>query len=383
MPLRWVRWRQFRNLADGELDVPAAGWLVLGANGQGKTNLLEAFYYLAVFRSFRGARDEELVRFGADWFRLEAEVVTADGPRRVAVAYDRPSRRKRVTLDGADPPRLSDAVGVLAAVPLLPSDLQLVAGPPTLRRGFLDVMLSLAYPLYLRALQRYRHALEQRNAALRRRAGDAAVAVWDEPLAEAGAWVLRQRYRWAQAAQPPFDAHMRQLTDGLGGRLRYAPTLPPPEDVDDLEAWRAALRVALAARRAEERHRGFTVVGPHRDDLRLEAEIAPDQWIDLHTFGSTGQQRTAAIALRLTEAETVRQARRQAPLLLFDDAGAELDAERLRRLLAWAEAGAAVGHAQPVYAAPKDADLPYRPPWPCHRLRAGHLHPCEGDAAFA
>lgn len=382
MPLRWLRWRHFRNLADGELEVPSAGWLLLGANGQGKTNLLEALYYLAVFRSFRGARDDDLVRFGADWFRLEAEVLTPEGPRRVAVAYDRVRRRKRVTLDGVEPPRLAEAVGVVTAVPLLPSDLLLVTGPPALRRAFLDVMLALASPLYLRALQRYRHALEQRNAALRRRASEDALAAWDAPLAEAGAWVLRERMRWAREAQPRFEAHVRALASGPAVRVRYRPTVLPPPNLEDLEAWRAALRAALHERRPEERQRGFTLVGPHRDDLRLELEAAPERWLPLATAGSTGQQRTAAIALRLTEADTVRQARGGPPLVLLDDAGAELDADRLRRLMRWAEEAAAQGTAQPVYAAPKEADLPYRPPWPCHRLADGRILPCEDDAPF-
>ncbi|MDE3053484.1 MAG: DNA replication/repair protein RecF, partial [Gemmatimonadota bacterium] len=185
--LATLRLRDFRNFTRLDLALPAAGLVVVGENGQGKTNLLEAAYYLQLLRSVRGARDADLVRFGAAGFHVEGRVEA--GPA-VAVGFERGSRRKRVTLDGTPMARLSDAIGALPAVMFSPADVELVAGAPVARRRYLDIQLALTSRPYLAALQTYRGALARRNAALRDAArtgrADARVTVWDAPLAEAG-----------------------------------------------------------------------------------------------------------------------------------------------------------------------------------------------------
>jgi DNA replication and repair protein RecF len=201
--------RDFRNLARLDLEIPDAGAVVIGENGQGKTNLLEAIYYLHLLRSVRGARDVDIVRFGAAGFHIAAR--TGGGKHHeLSAGFERQGRRKRVKVDGAEPARLSDALGALPCVLFSPADVDLVAGAPSSRRRYLDILLALSSRPYLAALQRYRAALAQRNAALRdalRSAGGRAeqrVAVWEAPLAEHGAVLWRERVRWTERAAGRF-----------------------------------------------------------------------------------------------------------------------------------------------------------------------------------
>lgn len=158
--------RGFRNLLRVDLELPGEGLVLVGENGEGKTNFLEAIHYLQLLRSFRGALDRELVTFGADGFHVAAELLHARADR-VAVGFDRAGRRKKVTLDGSEATRLSDTLGAFPAVVFSPQDAVLVSGAPSVRRRFLDVVLALTSRAYLTALQRYRAALVRRNAALR------------------------------------------------------------------------------------------------------------------------------------------------------------------------------------------------------------------------
>ena len=341
--------RDFRNLERVELELPPEGMVVVGENGHGKTNLLEAAYYLQLLRSARGARDTDLVRFGAPAFHVAAATTGAKGEHGIGVGFERATKRKRVTVDGSEPPRLSDALGALPAVLCSPRDAALVAGSPSERRRYLDVTLALTSRPYLTALQSYRGALARRNAALREGArsvrDEGRVAGWEPAIAEHGAKIWSARVAWV--AQ--HEARFASVCDAIGERgtatMRYQTSLEPSEgDVA------TALARALEAKRPLDLKRGLTHAGPHRDDLELTLDGR-----DLRTFGSAGQHRTAAIALRVLEQETLRDKRDAAPLLLLDDPFAELDARRSARIL---ELFAGEGAGQTILAVPREGDIP-------------------------
>jgi len=345
--------RDFRNLARLDLEIPDAGAVVIGENGQGKTNLLEAIYYLHLLRSVRGARDVDIVRFGAAGFHIAAR--TGGGKHHeLSAGFERQGRRKRVKVDGAEPARLSDALGALPCVLFSPADVDLVAGAPSSRRRYLDILLALSSRPYLAALQRYRAALAQRNAALRdalRSAGGRAeqrVAVWEAPLAEHGAVLWRERVRWTERAAGRFAELCAAIGEQAPVEMRYATALEP--DSTEVDEVVRALTRSLEQKRALDMRRGLTHAGPHRDDLALTLDGR-----ELRAFGSAGQQRTAAIALRLLEAETLHHRLGAAPLFLLDDPFAELDARRSSRIL---ELLAAHGMGQTLLTVPRESDIP-------------------------
>jgi DNA replication and repair protein RecF len=248
--------RDFRNLERLELRFPSSGVVVVGDNGQGKSNLLEAIYYLHLLRSVRGARDVDVVRFGAPGFHLAA-TSTGGAHRELNAGFVRQGRRKRVKLEGVEPQRLSDALGALPCVLFSPADVELIAGAPSARRRYLDILLALSSRPYLFALQRYRHALAQRNAALRdavRSAGSKAeqrIAVWEQPLAEHGAVLWLERVTWADRIESRFAEMVASIGEQTPVSLRHASALEP--------ASRALPDVASAlARGLEERRAART-----------------------------------------------------------------------------------------------------------------------------
>jgi DNA replication and repair protein RecF len=356
--LKAIALRDFRNLARVTLTLPPEGAAIVGDNGHGKTNLLEAIYYLQLLRSVRGARDHDLVRFGAAGFHISAEV-TVGRPHTVTAAFERAGKRKKVTIDGAEPARLSDALGSLPSVMFSPRDVELVAGAPSERRRFLDVALALTSRRYLSALQQYRAALARRNAALRDAArkgesgGIARAAVWEPALAEHGAVLWAARVAWVEQVADDFSRLTASIGERADARIRYA-TSPSASvavragaSIPDLAMH---LRASLEAHRAADLRRGLTHVGPHRDDLDLTLDDHP-----LRAFGSAGQQRTASIALRLLEAATLRGAG-NTPLVLLDDPFAELDARRAARILDLLDTSG-IAH-QTILAVPRAVDIP-------------------------
>lgn len=356
MTLKALEVRDFRNLARVDLPLPPEGIAVVGDNGHGKTSLLEAIYYLHVLRSMRGAHDADVVRFGAPAFHVRAQT-----SREVGIGYERATKRKRVMLDGVEPARLTDALGAVPSVMFSPADVALVRGAPGERRRFLDIMLGVTSQPYLRSLQAYRAALARRNAALR---SGGPVAIWEPPLAHHGAIIWRERAAWVSDSAPAL-ARLAAAIGELGpvgarysstlGETPYSSTLGEASssstagEASVVDAERA-LADALAEGRAHDIRRGMTRVGVHRDDLVLSLEGH-----DLRTFGSAGQQRTVAIALRMLEAETLEQRIGVAPVFLLDDPFAELDVERARRILALLRER---GRGQTVLTVPRAGDIP-------------------------
>lgn len=349
MHLTHLALTNFRNYARLEVSLSARIHLLEGENAQGKTNLLEAIYYLATTRSPLARSDRELIAWGAreeviPYARLSATYLRGGEEHTTEMALvlerqageplEQATFRRQIWLDGV-PHRAMDVVGRLLVVLFLPEDIALVAGAPGERRRYLDITLCQTDAPYCRALARYNRVLAQRNALLRalraRQAQRSELHYWDEELSKLGALILARRMEGLRALERYVQPVHHALTGGQEWlSLHYISTVPwpeapgaPPEESRLMEAFRAALENA----RGEEVGRGVTTVGPHRDDVRLLAD-----GIDMTIYGSRGQQRTVALALKLGEMAFMREAAGEFPVLLLDDVASELDDQRRRFL---------------------------------------------------
>jgi DNA replication and repair protein RecF len=235
-----------------------------------------------------------------------------------------------------------------------PNDVELIAGAPNARRRYLDIMLALTARGYLNALQHYRAALARRNAALREaartaRGSDASVAIWEPPLAEHGAVLWSERRNWVASIEARFEELCHDIGEAGRVRLRYSSSVNASDNLAQ------ALAAALAEKRPLDLRRGITHVGPHRDDMIITSNDADATPRDLRTFGSAGQQRSAAIALRMLEASTFRERTGRAPVFLLDDPFAELDERRASRVLSILTRERL---GQTILAVPRESDIP-------------------------
>jgi DNA replication and repair protein RecF len=345
--LRRLEIQDFRNLERVNLDLPREGIAVVGDNGHGKTNLLEAITYLQTLRSVRGARDVDLTRLGASGFHLFADALTPSA-HEIKLGFELATKKKKLLHDGVAPKRLSDGLGALPSVIFSPRDVELVGGGAGERRRFLDLILALSSRRYLHALQRYRGALAQRNSALRavarNRAAEESVSVWEPALAENGAMVIEERARWVESSRTEFSVLCQRIGERGEATMCHQTAFEiTPSLAEDIAG-------ELAAKRVNDVRRGVTSVGPHRDDLVLTLDGQP-----LRVFGSAGQHRTAAIALRILEGATLKRAAGAEPVLLFDDPFAELDAGRAERILDLIQE---TGRGQTILVVPRTTDIP-------------------------
>ena len=349
MVLSTLELRDFRNLGSQELHFPPEGVAIVGENAQGKTNLLEAIYYLESFRSFRGSADGDLAAFGGPVFHLAGRV-RGGKVDSVTAAFDAGRKKKKVTIDGDEVRPIVRGLGHLGAVVFSPADTDLILGGPAKRRRFLDVMLSLNVPGYVDELGRYRKALAQRNAALKAGAGRSEVGAWDESLRDAGARVTRFRHDWVLEWQSAFSDCYRSVSGGGSARVTYVSRVcERGADRELAEGFQGLLDAAWAT---DVRLR-TTTVGPHRDELLIRLDEGSGE-ISARTHGSGGQRRSAALALRLVEAGTIRASRGVDPLLLLDDAFAELDDRRTDHISALIEGE---GTGQVILTSPKESDV--------------------------
>lgn len=336
----------FRNYGHVGLKLDRGLNLFVGENAQGKSNLLEAIYLLSTLRSSRASNDADLVRrdlLGSDFpvARLACEVERSAGNLQMEVAIvgrttDASHRAgKRVRVNGV-PKRASDAVGQLAAVLFTTLDIDIVAGPPLMRRRYLDMMISQVDRGYLRAMQRYAKVLQQRNSLLKRiqarEASAGELNFWDQELAHAGGVIMQARAEALGHIVPQSTFQMERLSDGLEMlQMTYKPAMGGMTDTDspiDETEWTARMLRSLSNLRAREIGAGATLVGPHRDDVLVEIDNMPAD-----SFASRAQQRTAALSMRLAEASYLRRALGDDPVVLLDDVLSELDARRRRGVL--------------------------------------------------
>ena len=329
--------QQFRNIPRLELLVEAPRLLVVGSNGEGKSNLLEAVELLGSLRSHRCSSDRDLIRHGQPSSLLRARTATGDLLQlELRRSGGRSAQRNGKTLE-----RQLDMLASLRCVGFSALDLELVRGEPALRRHWLDRVVLQLEPLYGELLSRYGRLLRQRSQLLRREPNrnlnGAALAglldAFDLQMAVIGTRLHRRRARALRRLAPLAQQWQRQLGGGqeaLELRYRSGTALgaePAPDDADEA-TWRGALADQLLAQRSQEVRLGQCTVGPHRDDvqLMLAGQLA-------RRYASAGQQRTLVVALKLAELELVGQVLGEPPLLLLDDVLAELDPQRQQRLL--------------------------------------------------
>jgi DNA replication and repair protein RecF len=315
---------------------------LVGPNGQGKTNLVEAIGYLATLGSHRVAHDAPLVREGAERSVVRG-VVVQDGRETLLEVEITPGKANRARRGGAALPKARDLLGTLRTVLFAPEDLAIVKGDPAGRRDFLDDLLVARAPRYAAVRSDYDRVLKQRNALLKsagsaRRAGAElrTLDVWDAHLAEAGAALLAGRHELVDALRPLVDKAYAEVSRGGGPTALDYTSSVAPEIVGstDRELLGAAMAAALASRRSDELDRGLTLIGPHRDDLVLSIGGLPARG-----YASHGESWSLALALRLAAYDLLR-ADGGEPVLILDDVFAELDASRrtsLAELVAPAE----------------------------------------------
>lgn len=360
MHIRSLSLRHFRTYARLEIDFPAAPILLLGANAQGKTSLLEAIAYLALGRSPLTNTDQQLIHWSADasgmpFAQVQAEVQKQQHTEILEIVLQRSQlsngntrldKRIRVNQKAV---RRAALAGHLNVVVFMPRDVRLVGGPPSARRRNLDDLLSQVYPEYVTALAEYQRTISRRNVLLRhlgeRRGDMAQLDPLEEQLAQTGVLISLYRRRVLAALSSHADRFHRELTGGAAWlRLAYRPNFDPlkPPALDyqlgllsevsqspvEVDALQQAYREMFLRRRPEELRRGVTLTGPHRDKIRFLSEE-----VDLGTYGSRGEQRTAILALRLAELRWLQQQTGEAPVLLLDEVLAELDRERRKYLL--------------------------------------------------
>jgi len=361
MYLKNLSLTNFRNFARLDLDLPDGPLLLVGANGQGKTSLLEAIYYLATLTSFHATHDRELVNFVAardplavgrivahferdgSQYQLEIRIIKEtnglNGSSRV---------RKEILLDGLKL-KMGDAVGQFLAVLFLPQMVSVIEGAPEERRRFLNLTMSQVIPGFSRTLADYRQTLSQRNALLKQLqefGGDAdQLNYWDELMVAKGSTLIFDRIQAVQQLERIATSNHRELTRG-GSILRmsYQPaydplpetpgqiSLPLEDPVDrggiTIDAIQQGFAQRLIDQRSVDIARGVSTLGPHRDEIRFL-----ENGIDLGIYGSRGQVRTAMLSLKMAEVTWMKQKTNFSPLLLLDEALAELDPTRRADLL--------------------------------------------------
>ncbi len=324
-----VRVRNFRNIAEAEVEFCSEVNILAGANAQGKTNLLEAIGYVALGKSFRTVHDEDMIRFGEECAELSVDFTDSQRRQNLTVRM-MPGRRRRIEQNHVKVGRVSEIVGQFRTVLFCPEHLSLVKDGPGERRNFLDVALSQLYPVYLKRLQRYNQILRQRNQLIRSATDDPktfreTAEFWSCQLAAEAAAISRYRYRYLCEAGREIAACFREMTGEreTPGVAYAGSSKQPPEEYEDEEATLRVYTRLLTANWEREIAAGSTLWGIHKDDVEILLNGKPAR-----AFASQGQQRSLALCMKLAEGAVCRRVCGELPVFLFDDVFSELDESR-------------------------------------------------------
>jgi DNA replication and repair protein RecF len=338
MILSGVKLNNFRNHAATEIGFGPGINALLGENGQGKTNVLEAVSYLSLTKSFYAAGDADALQIGKDAFAVEGGLIGGGGEvaHTVHVSYTRDPPAKSFLIDGTAPDRLSSVIGRFPLVILSPENNAITFGGPAERRKFMDLTLSQVSRVYLDDLLEYRRVLRQRNRILtdaRLRGAPVAgiLEPWTENLARYGGRIAYRRRLFVEEFRSFIRSAYRDLVPATEEpEMQYRCGFNPGGAADP-DGLTSALRSAMDEKRGEELRRGVSLAGPHRDELALTIN-----GIGVQQFASQGQHKTLLVALKVAEFFYVRERREEIPLFLLDDVFSELDAGRAARILSLA-----------------------------------------------
>jgi len=326
--------KNFRNHVSTRLEFGEGINALVGGNGEGKTNVLEALSYLSLTKSFFAANDATVLQIGKDSFEVDGTIRDTGGSHHeVLVTYSRTSREKVVRVDRSRPETLASVVGRFPVVILSPDHGSISAGGASERRKFMDILLSQTSRSYLEDLLEYRRALRQKNRLLMRaklegRRPGGLLDPWSISLSMHGGRIMQRRRDFAEEFQPCVGRAYAALAEGREHpEVAYVPTVEvsPEMSADEIER---ALSQRMETSRQEEERRGWSLIGPHRDELQLSIDGKRVQ-----EYASQGQHKTLLVALKVAEFSYMKERTTETPALLLDDVFSELDPARSRRIL--------------------------------------------------
>lgn len=325
MYFKEIELNNFRNYEDQRVEFNKKVNIIIGENAQGKTNLIEGLYIMSLGKSFRTAKDSEMIKFGCPMARVKTVAVRSD--RDVTVEIGFVKNKKSLKIDGVKMKKASDLLENIYIVVFSPDDLKIVKEDPDKRRRFIDRELCQLKPVYFDSISKYKKILAQRNALLKEERPDTAMLdIWDAELCGYGSRIISERVKFIDKLKKISSGIHADLTDGREKLdIEYESDIPLKEDIKEQKL---IFEQTLLAGRKRDLLRRNTGSGPHRDDIRIMID-----GVDVRNFGSQGQQRSAALSLKLAEIKLIYEETGEQPVLLLDDVLSELDRTRQRQLI--------------------------------------------------
>ncbi len=325
MYIKQIELKDFRNYKEIMVSFSENVNIFLGNNAQGKTNLLEGIYLNAMARSFKTSKDKELIRFGEEFCKIKTIAFFDDDEHTTEIVINKEGK-KGIKLDGVKIKRTSELLERIFIIIFSPEDLKIVKDEPEKRRRFIDRELCQIKPGYFNDLNNYKKVLKQRNTYLKEERIDTSVLdIWDHELARYGSKVIARRNEFIKR----INEISREIHHNIsGGKEKLELAYEPNVSCSDISKLERNFYDILTGSRSDDIRNRTTGRGPHKDDLKISADD-----IDLRKFGSQGQQRTAALSLKLSEIKLIEEEMGEKPILLLDDVLSELDNDRQNFLI--------------------------------------------------
>ena len=328
MKLTKVKLKNFRNIEEEEIELSNGCNTLYGDNAQGKTNILEAIYLCVSGRSFRAQKERELIKNNTKSYKITVEYKKNDRIEEIEIEYS-DETKKKLKINNVSQTKTGNIIGKLNAVIFSPEDILMIKQGPSKRRKYIDIAISQIKPSYFFYIQNYRKVLMQRNNLLRKRdvkyIDNDNIEIWNERLAEYGAKIIKEREIFIKILNEKANLKQQIITDHKEGLyIRYKPSF----EINKEEEIKKQIIDKLNKNFKEDIKRGSTLYGPQRDDIEIEIND-----MNVKQYGSQGQQRTAALSIKLAEVDIIKETIQDNPVILLDDVMSELDDYRRKYLL--------------------------------------------------